>query len=149
LTARELEAAQKSQIRQEGFPSFTVVSVGGNFPIITSSVTPTSQLYSFYHCITFLQFNIMEATIAHSQEYDTDAEFIRLLDEDFARMTTRPNLMARYQIAGNDTGGQELQKERLITEKEAICEILRRITQLEEAFNAGRLKREDAAAHGI
>ena len=57
--------------------------------------------------------------------------------------------MARYQIAGNDTRGQELQKERLIAEKEAICEILRRITQLEEDFNAGRLTREDAAARGM
>jgi hypothetical protein len=72
-----------------------------------------------------------------------------VLDDDFARMTARPNLMARYQIAGNDTRGQELQKERLITEKEAICEILRRITQLEEDFNAGRLTREDAAARGM
>jgi len=40
-------------------------------------------------------------------------------------------------------------QERLITEKEAICEILRRITQLEEDFNTGRLTREDAAARGM
>jgi hypothetical protein len=91
----------------------------------------------------------MEVTIARGQELNTDALFIGVLDDNFARMTARPNLMARYQIAGNDTRGQELQKERLITEKEAICEILRRITQLEEDFNAGRLTREDAAARGM
>jgi hypothetical protein len=91
----------------------------------------------------------MEATIAHDQKYDGDTEFIRRLDEDFARMTVRPNLIARYQIAGNDTRGQELQKERLITEKQTICEILRSITLLEEDFNAGRLKGEDAAARGM
>lgn len=58
----------------------------------------------------------MEATIAHGQEY-IDAEFIRLLDDDFARLTARPNMTTRYQIAGNDARGQQLQKERLITEK--------------------------------
>jgi hypothetical protein len=47
-------------------------------------------------------------TIAHNQELNTDALFIGMLDDDFARMTARPNLMARYQIAGNDTRGQEL-----------------------------------------
>jgi hypothetical protein len=91
----------------------------------------------------------MEVTIARGQEYGIDAEFIHLLNADFERMTVRPNLMARYRIAGNDTRGQELQKERLITEKQTICEILRSITLLEEDFNAGRLKREDAAARGI
>ena len=91
----------------------------------------------------------MEATIAHGQEYDIDAEFIRLLDEDFARMTTRPNLMTRYRIARDDTTGQKLQTERLITEKQTICEILRSITLLKEDFDAGRLKREDAAARGM
>jgi hypothetical protein len=91
----------------------------------------------------------MEATIAHGQEHDTDARLIRLLDEDFVRMTVRPNLMSRYRIAGNDTTRQELQTERLVAEKQAICEILRSITLLEEDFNAGRLKREDAAARGM
>ena len=91
----------------------------------------------------------MEAAIARDQEPNTDALFVRMLDDDFARMAVRPNLMARYRIAGNDTTGQELQKERLVTEKEAICEILRHITQLEEDFDAGRLKREDAAARGM
>jgi hypothetical protein len=88
----------------------------------------------------------MEATIAHGHEYDADAEFIRLLDEDCKRMT---NLMARHQIADDDTREHELQKERLITEKQTICEILRSITLLEEDFNTDRLKREDAAARGM
>jgi hypothetical protein len=90
----------------------------------------------------------MEATIAHGQEYDTDAGFIRLLDEDFAKMTARPSLMSKYHIAGDDTTGQELQIERLIAEKQTVCEIVRSITLLEEDFDAGRLKREDAAARG-
>jgi hypothetical protein len=91
----------------------------------------------------------MEATITRGRESDTDARLIRQLDEDFERMTVKANLMARYQIAGNDTRGQELHKERLITEKQAICEILRHIALLEEDFNAGRLKKEDAAARGM
>jgi len=84
----------------------------------------------------------MEATIAHGQECDIDVRFIGLLDDEFARMTVEANLMARYQIVGNDARGQELHKERLITEKQAICEILRRVTLLEEDFNAGHLKGE-------
>jgi hypothetical protein len=86
------------------------------------------------------------ATVARGQELNTDAQFIRLLDNDFARMS---NLMARNQLAANNATGQALQIQDLVNEKQAICEILRRITLLEEDFNAGRLEREDAAAHGM
>jgi len=91
----------------------------------------------------------MEASITRVQELDTDAKFIRRLEDDFTRMTAKVNLMSKYHIAGNDTREQELQKERLAAEKQAIREILKCITLLKEDFDAGRLKREDAAAHGI
>jgi len=89
----------------------------------------------------------MEASITRGQELD--AQFIRRLEDDFTRMTVKANLMSRYHIAGNDTRGQELQKERLDAEKQAIRDILKCIALLKEDFNAGRLKREDAAARGI
>ena len=91
----------------------------------------------------------MEASITRGQELDADAQFIRRLEDDFARMTAKVNLMSKYHIVSNDTRGQELQKERLAAEKQAICEILKCITLLKEDFDAGHLKREDTAAHGI
>jgi hypothetical protein len=111
------------------------------------SVTPTGQLCPFYHYLTFLlQFNIMEATIVSGQGLNTDAQIIRQLDDDFARMS---NLVARNQLAANNATGQALQIQDLVNEKQAICEILRRIALLEEDFNTGRLEREGAAARGM
>lgn len=83
----------------------------------------------------------MEATVA-----STDTRFIRQLDDDFARMS---NLVTRNELAASNATGQALQIQDLVNEKQAICEILRRITLLEEDFNTGRLKREDAAGRGI
>ena len=83
----------------------------------------------------------MEATVAN-----TDARFIRQLDDDFARMS---NLVTRNQLAASNATGQALQIQDLVNEKQATCEILRRITLLEEDFNTGRLEREDAAGRGI
>jgi len=91
----------------------------------------------------------METSITRSQELGTDAELIRRLEDDFTRMTAKANIISKYHIVGNDTRGQELQKERLAAEKQAIREILKCITLLKEDFDAGRLKKEDAAARGI
>jgi hypothetical protein len=87
----------------------------------------------------------MEATIASGQK-NVDARFIRQLDEDFTRMS---NLITRNQLGASNATGQTLQIQDLVNEKQAICEILRRITLLEADFDAGRLEREDVAGRGM
>jgi hypothetical protein len=88
----------------------------------------------------------MEATIASGQKSDANAQFIRQLDDDFARMS---NLIARNQLGASNATGQALQIQDLVNEKQAICEILRRITLLQEDFNTGRLEREGVAGRGM
>jgi len=91
----------------------------------------------------------MEVTIAHNQGLDIDADFIDLLNADFARMTIKANLITRYQVASNDTSGLDIWRERLVTEKQSICEILSCITLFEKDLTTGQLKREDKEAHGM
>ena len=74
----------------------------------------------------------MEATIASGQKSDANTQFIRQLDDDFERMS---NLIAKNQLSASNATEQALQIQDLVNEKQAICEILRRITLLEEDFS--------------